>query len=422
MKILLAALGIPGHLNPILAAATVLSRHHDVKVMTSAEFAGQVKAAGLSFIAEPEETSSFVGKFVAEHPPLLTLPAGNAKARYGLEHYVANRLDQQAASLTHAIDAFFPDVVIADSVYFGTLPFLLREREGRPAIVHLGITVLNSASRKFAYRPADVSEDAWKEASAAYEEEVVRPVQEAFNRSLAALDRPSLDVPALSSLAELADLYLHTSVRGFEYPTQASRVRFIGRLPMPQGNVTIPDWWQGIPSDKRVVLVTQGTIANRDFGELVLPTLRALEHRDDLVVVVTTGGPAPDVLGTDVPTNARTVPFLPYEAIMPRVDILVTNGGYGTVNMAASHGIPVISAGMTEDKEEVSALVQWSGIGIDLRTQRPSVEQLRDAVSKVLDDPSYRQRAEDIAREYAACPSEDALLEAIATFDPARGH
>lgn len=38
-----------------------------------------------------------------------------------------------------------------------------------------------------------------------------------------------------------------------------------------------------------VVHVTQGTIANKDFGQLIAPTLRALAD-EDVLVVVSTGG------------------------------------------------------------------------------------------------------------------------------------
>jgi UDP:flavonoid glycosyltransferase YjiC (YdhE family) len=38
---------------------------------------------------------------------------------------------------------------------------------------------------------------------------------------------------------------------------------------------------------------------------------------------------------------------------MPRIDLLITNGRYGTVNMAVEHGIPIVSSGLTEDKEDV---------------------------------------------------------------------
>jgi UDP:flavonoid glycosyltransferase YjiC (YdhE family) len=62
---------------------------------------------------------------------------------------------------------------------------------------------------------------------------------------------------------------------------------------------------------------------------VVEPTLAALAGNDDLLVLVTTGGrPVEDVRGP-IPANARLARFLDYEALMPRLDLLVTNGGYG---------------------------------------------------------------------------------------------
>jgi len=79
--------------------------------------------------------------------------------------------------------------------------------------------------------------------------------------------------------------------------------------------------------------------------------------------MVTTGGQPTESIPVGIPDNARVTAFLPYEQVLPKVDLLITNGGYGTVNMALAHGIPIVSAGLTEDKEEVSAIVQWSGAG-----------------------------------------------------------
>jgi UDP:flavonoid glycosyltransferase YjiC (YdhE family) len=96
--------------------------------------------------------------------------------------------------------------------------------------------------------------------------------------------------------------------------------------------------------------------------------LQGLAEEKDLIVLVTTGGQPAESIPVDIPANARVTAFLPYEHVLPNLDLLITNGGYGTVNMALAHGIPIVSAGLTEDKEEVSANVQWSGAGIDLRT------------------------------------------------------
>ena len=91
----------------------------------------------------------------------------------------------------------------------------------------------------------------------------------------------------------------------------------------------------------------------------------------------------------------------------------ITNGGYGTVNMAISHGVPIISAGLTEDKEEVSAHVQWSGAGIDLRTNRATPEAIEHAVDEIFAKRSYRERAQQLSLEFASHAVEAELLSLI---------
>ena len=117
-----------------------------------------------------------------------------------------------------------------------------------------------------------------------------------------------------------------------------------------------------------MILVNQGTVAT-DPSELLQPALAALAGEDALVVAVT-GGRDPSELGL-VPANARVERFIPFERLLPHVDVLVTNGGFGAVQLALAAGVPIVAAGQTEDKVEVSARVGWSGVGINLRTQTP---------------------------------------------------
>jgi UDP:flavonoid glycosyltransferase YjiC (YdhE family) len=72
---------------------------------------------------------------------------------------------------------------------------------------------------------------------------------------------------------------------------------------------------------------------------------------------------------------------------------MVTNGGYNGVQMALANGIPLVVAGQTEDKPEVAARVEWARVGINLKTKSPSPKHVRDAVKKILADPSYRIKA-----------------------------
>jgi UDP:flavonoid glycosyltransferase YjiC (YdhE family) len=72
---------------------------------------------------------------------------------------------------------------------------------------------------------------------------------------------------------------------------------------------------------------------------------------------------------------------------------MVSNGGFGSVQLAIAHGVPVVVAGTSEDKTEVSAHVAWSGVGINLRTSRPSPKAIAEAVERVLREPKFRERS-----------------------------
>jgi UDP:flavonoid glycosyltransferase YjiC (YdhE family) len=95
------------------------------------------------------------------------------------------------------------------------------------------------------------------------------------------------------------------------------------------------------------------------------------------------------------------------------VDVLVTNGGYGSVNQAMSFGIPLVTAGMTEDKADVNARVAWSGVGLNLATNEPTQEALRGAVRTVLDRPAYRMRASQMADEFARIDTQSEIRSII---------
>ena len=96
---------------------------------------------------------------------------------------------------------------------------------------------------------------------------------------------------------------------------------------------------------------------------------------------------------------------------------MITNGGFNGVQMALANGVPVIGAGKSEDKPEICARIDWLGVGIDLKTDKPNPAQIRSAVSKILADRSYQHRAQDLQRtisEYDAPAIAATLLEQLA--------
>jgi UDP:flavonoid glycosyltransferase YjiC (YdhE family) len=133
-----------------------------------------------------------------------------------------------------------------------------------------------------------------------------------------------------------------------------------------------------------------------------------------VIAVPVQGGP----LG-DLPVNVRAEPFIPFDRLLPHVDVMVSNGGYGGTQMALAHGIPLMVAGEIEDEMEVAARVEWTDAGINLRQQRPSPDQVRRAVREVLANPRYQENGGAIGAsfvKYDAPTRASELLESLAQY------
>jgi UDP:flavonoid glycosyltransferase YjiC (YdhE family) len=201
-----------------------------------------------------------------------------------------------------------------------------------------------------------------------------------------------------------ADALVQFSVPQFEYPRSdaPSTLNFVGPMSATGSQAPLPVWWSDLDGSRPVVHVTQGTVANFDYGQAIAPTLRALAD-DDVLVVVTTGNRPLDTL-PPLPANARAATYLPYDELLPRTSVYVTNGGYGGVQYALRYGVPIVATGGNEDKPEVGARVAWSGVGRRIRSDHPSPRALRRDILGVLNQPRFREASRRVAAEMAAAP------------------
>lgn len=417
MRVLIAATPLTGHVNPLLAIGRLLAARGDsVTVTTDPAFGLKVEAAGLRFA--PCNDFGSAGYLEPNLPP------GPERWTHEFERRFIEPMPSQAARLRDLIASEKPDVVVAGALFLGVLPLLL-DTAPRPPIVVVNVSILfldrpDGAPIGMGLPPARGEADLarYAQLKAGMDAAFVGPVRACADRRLADLGLPALPASLTQSIVVLPDAFLQPSVPEFEYDfgTLPETLRFVGLLPGGRTSAPVPEWWTMRDRSKRVVLVTQGTLANANFGELVEPTLSALADRDDLLVVATTGGRPVSAIGMPLPANARVASFLPFDTILPEIDLLVTNGGYGSVSQALAAGVPLVSAGLSEDKAEVAARIGWSGAGIDLSTNTPSVAVLREAVEATLSDPRCRQRAAAMAEAFAARDAAHEILSAIDTL------
>lgn len=403
---LFAATAVPGHVNPALPIVRALvDAGHDVRFATGAAFEAAVTVAGARFVPVPPDADP--GDQAAD--PARQRLSGPRQIRYDLVHSFTAPAGAQARHLLGLLSAEPADALVADTAYVAGR--LVREVAGLP-VAYWGISVFPYSSRDVApfgtaLGPArgPVSRVRNRVLGAALRRFVAGPTTAVLDRQRGSVGLPARKRDVLE-WDEGTGLYLQLSPAGFDYPRSdlPAVVHAVGMPdPLPPAGWTPPAWWDEGP----FVVVTQGTIA-MDPGKLLRPALAGLAGEDVRVVAITGGAPA-DTLAP-VPPNAHVEPFVPYGPLFSQAAAVVTNGGFGGVQTALAHGVPVVVAGRTEDKAEVGARVAWSGVGIDLRADRPTPAAVRDGVREVLSNPAYAERARLLA---ATAPADLAAARAV---------
>jgi MGT family glycosyltransferase len=422
MKILIASTPATGHLNPLLAIGRILiAEGHEVAFLSGSALRSRIEDIGATFHALPEGADFDLRDFDSVAPELKSIPPGLDWLRVAMERVFVDTVPAQHKGLQQVLRDFPADVVIGDDMIFGVLPMLLGPHSKRPPIMLCGTSFLHwhreDGAPHFVGLPPATTKQQRDHYAAMYREHdrlIYQPVADRLNRTLMTIGVGPLSMTLFDSVVDLADAYLQLTVPSFEFPRDIPpSVHFVGTPPIIPNQAPLPSWADELDGSRKVVLVTQGTLANHNFGLLIGPTLAALANEPDLLVVATAGGRPIDAIPGPIPGNARLSQYLPFEWVLPKVDVFVTNGGYGSVNQAMSFGIPLVTAGLTEDKADVNARVAWSGVGINLATNEPTPQALREAVRAVLDKPDYRRRAASMAAEFGGIDTRSAVLRIV---------
>lgn len=411
-RFLAATVPLTGHVHPMsLVVRTLVARGHTVAWYGAKKFASLIESAGATYIPM-RAAHDWDDARVEDELPALRGKRGLSRIKAQLRAMFIEPMGDQLCDLEQAADAVAPDALIGCQAHLGAA--LLCEKRGIPW-AQLGISGLvfpsvDTAPFGSALPPARDERDHRKNRILNWV--VLRAlfgsVNRAYRRGRVAAGLPAGTATYFDVLSP--DLYLHPTIPAFEYPRSdlPPQVHLVGPwLPRtPADPAALPPWWSDVEAaytdGTPIVFVTQGTLAI-ELDHLLRPALLALAHEHVLVVAITTRPhDGPGTVGLDhIPANARLAPFVPYHAIMALASVVVTNGGYGGVQQALHHGVPLVVAAGSEEKPEIAARVAWSGTGIDLRTGRPSPKAIRTAVLRVLSEVSYRERARALASEMA---------------------
>ena len=151
--------------------------------------------------------------------------------------------------------------------------------------------------------------------------------------------------------------------------------------------VSIPEWWNDLPSDKPLVYVTLGSSGNSDLLPLLLEALGNLPVN---VIAATAGRVVPK----RIPKNCWLADFVSGEAAASRSSLVICNGGSPSTHQALAAGTPVLGICSNLDQFLNMQRIQSQGAGLVIRAGKYTSRGFIAAVSAILLEHSYRKAAE----------------------------
>jgi UDP:flavonoid glycosyltransferase YjiC (YdhE family) len=363
VRVLFAFAGGNGHFRPLVPIARALAAAgHTIAFTGEPLMVPIVESAGFTaFPSGPNLGSD------GERRPLLAVDREREDAvlRDGFVRRTAPRRADDVLALSRE---WAPDLLVCDEADYGSM--IAAEKSGLPHA-----TVLVTAAGSFAR--ADLLDDALNEVRAVYGLPPQRDL-EMVNRHLVLSPFPS-------------------GFRDPRFPLPPTACTF--HAPVP-GRGATPNWHT---EDRPVVYFTLGTIFNTESGDLFARVLTGLNQIEATCVVTVGHLIDPEEFGPQ-PEHIHVARYLPQNDVLPFCDAVVTHGGSGSVLGALAHGLPMVVLPMGADQPHNGDRVIDLGLGRVLDVITASPGDVREAVSAVLREPSYRAAAQRLREEVMANP------------------
>ena len=190
------------------------------------------------------------------------------------------------------------------------------------------------------------------------------------------------------------DLTLMADIEDY-FPTRhlPSDYHYVGPLTWQKG-VPLPDWWPPQTAGKSLIYITMGTTWVGGSFE----NLYNLVRDQGLAAIITTGGQLKDAADKGlktVPGEIYLEDFIAGEEAMKICELVVCHGGNGTIYQALEQGRPIIGIPTIPDQDFNMRRVEALGLGIKVAPAdlEKNPQQLFAAIRRVLDTPSYREKA-----------------------------
>lgn len=407
-KILFACVPADGHFNPLTGLAMHLkSIGYDVRWYAGDVYEEKIKKMGIPWYPF-QKALNLNGDNVDElFPDREQHKSQVSRLNYDLINVFILRSTEYYDDIREIYQTFPFDLMIAD-VTFSAIPFV-KEKMNIP-VIGIGIVPITQTSRDLG--PAGLGLTPATSFLGRRKQDIMRFIADQFifrksNKVMRKIFREYDIDPGPSNvfdtLTRKATLMLQSGTPGFEFERSdlAANIRFIGPLLPYEAARERKRWYhEKLERYDKVILVTQGTV-EKDPEKIIVPTLEAFRGAAGHLVIATTGGSGTAALQQKYAAdNIIIEDFIPFDDVMPYADVYVTNGGYGGVLLGIQHLLPLVTGGIHEGKLEINARVGYFKLGVNMKTEKPTPQQVKESVIEVLSNEIYKQQVKKLAAEF----------------------
>ena len=173
----------------------------------------------------------------------------------------------------------------------------------------------------------------------------------------------------------------------------------------------VPEWLDDAQGP--LVFVSLGTVF---WGkELLTKVLEALALVDCDALVLAGVDASPDDLAAPNP-RVRVAGFVNQAEVLRRADAVIHHGGAGTMLGSLARGLPALVLPEGADRPFTAASLAERGAGVALEPRSATAADISDALTRVLDEPAYRDVAVAVQHEIVAMPSPAEVVDRLGSF------
>jgi zeaxanthin glucosyltransferase len=394
MKLGFVSMPLAGHLNPMIALARKLqSRGHEIVFIGVPDAGPYVRAAGLPFVpyCEEEFPEGSGAKALAPiskiHGPEVTRLTIQSAGR-GLFQAASQHLPRKLVET--GVEALVLDTI---HMYLEVVPMSL----GMP-YVHvwaiLNIDFSGATLPSVWPGPYDTTVGArernlevLKKSDNAFfgiVQELAAPYAERAGLKIDWSDPP----PTFSKLAVISQTPKEFDLPGIPWPPQFHHA---GPFFDDAGREPIHFPWEKLDG-RPLVYVSLGTLLN-GIESLYKTIISAVGRLPEIQVVLAKGNniELPE-LGS-IPSNVVVVEKAPQIELLKRSALCITHAGLNTALESLAQGVPMVAIPLGYDQFGVAVRVAYHGVGESLGVDDLSADGLYAVIQRVLNTPSYREKA-----------------------------